>query len=187
MNNMMFPKVVIHFVDGFLARRPDVLGPFISNIVRSFLVSLSGHYQQYQVHPNKKESLIMVFGLLYLVFPLDCIPDYIPIFGYFDDMTVLYLIAKLLSNYVSFIDGILKVIDSANTINNINNINNNRFEDTSNDDCAICFCNNGAKNTKLVPRGHKFCERHTRQLLSRKMNCPLCRSEIRDAVLTAVV
>ena len=38
--------------------------------------------------------LAIIFSLLYLVFPLDLIPDVIPVLGWIDDGMLLYLLSK---------------------------------------------------------------------------------------------
>ena len=48
------------------------------------------------------EKALVVAALGYLVFPFDLIPDFIPIAGYADDLTVLYVALK---KAVSYIDG----------------------------------------------------------------------------------
>jgi uncharacterized membrane protein YkvA (DUF1232 family) len=42
-------------------------------------------------------TLAIIFGIAYIVFPFDLIPDYIPVLGWIDDGLVLYLILKRLS------------------------------------------------------------------------------------------
>lgn len=41
-----------------------------------------------------KSLLLLISGLLYLVMPLDLIPDFIPVLGFTDDVTVLLFVIK---------------------------------------------------------------------------------------------
>jgi len=49
--------------------------------------------------PNKAAAVIlMVLAILYAVFPLDPIPDFIPVLGWIDDIAILMAARKNLSN-----------------------------------------------------------------------------------------
>ena len=52
--------------------------------------SFSGEYKAF----TNKTLLSLVFGLLYFVTPMDVIPDFIPLLGFSDDLSIIYLIIK---------------------------------------------------------------------------------------------
>ena len=53
---------------------------------------VTGAYRQV----STKNLILIIIGLIYLVMPLDLIPDFIPITGFLDDSTVVAAIYKLL-------------------------------------------------------------------------------------------
>ena len=53
---------------------------------------VNGTYRQV----SKKNIILMIIGLLYLIMPLDAVPDFIPISGFVDDTVVIFSIYKLL-------------------------------------------------------------------------------------------
>jgi uncharacterized membrane protein YkvA (DUF1232 family) len=52
--------------------------------------SFSGEYKAF----TNKTLLSLVFGLLYFVTPMDVIPDFIPLLGFSDDLSIIYFIIK---------------------------------------------------------------------------------------------
>ncbi|MFK7951653.1 MAG: YkvA family protein [Ekhidna sp.] len=44
-----------------------------------------------------KTILLIIFGLLYFIAPLDVIPDFLPALGYSDDVSIVYFIFQKLS------------------------------------------------------------------------------------------
>ena len=52
--------------------------------------SLAGEYSAF----SHKTLLSLVFGLLYFVTPMDVVPDFIPLFGFSDDLSIVYFIIK---------------------------------------------------------------------------------------------
>ena len=50
---------------------------------------------------GRSRKLLMVFAVAYLVMPFDAIPDFIPFFGWLDDMGVLGFAAAMLMSDVS--------------------------------------------------------------------------------------
>ncbi len=48
----------------------------------------------------KKELMMIIGGIIYFVSPLDIVPDFIPIVGFLDDVTVIAFITKQLSGLI---------------------------------------------------------------------------------------
>jgi len=59
----------------------------LSKMVRRYL---SGEYRNYP----KRTLLLILFGLIYFLTPIDAIPDFIPVSGFLDDLTVLLWVYK---------------------------------------------------------------------------------------------
>ena len=58
--------------------------------LRMIKKSLAGEYNAF----SHKTLLSLVFGLLYFVTPMDVVPDFIPLFGFSDDLSIVYFIIK---------------------------------------------------------------------------------------------
>ncbi len=56
-------------------------------MVKSYL---NGEYRNYP----KRTLLLILFGLLYFLAPIDAIPDFIPVSGFLDDLTILLWVYK---------------------------------------------------------------------------------------------
>ena len=54
-------------------------------LIRMMKSYLSGEYRNYP----KRTLLLILFGLIYFLMPIDAIPDFIPITGFLDDLTIL--------------------------------------------------------------------------------------------------
>ncbi len=59
---------------------------FLKMIKKSFI----GEYNAF----SNKTLLSLVFGLLYFVTPMDLVPDFIPLLGFSDDLSIIYFIVK---------------------------------------------------------------------------------------------
>tara|TARA_B110000046_G_scaffold125329_1_gene131834 strand:- start:2570 stop:2965 length:396 start_codon:yes stop_codon:yes gene_type:complete len=59
---------------------------FLRMITKSF----TGEYSAF----SNKTLLSLVFGLLYFVTPMDVVPDFIPLLGFSDDLSIIYFIIK---------------------------------------------------------------------------------------------
>ena len=58
--------------------------------LRMIKKSLSGEYSAF----SHKTLFSLVFGLLYFVTPMDVVPDFIPMLGFSDDLSIVYFIIK---------------------------------------------------------------------------------------------
>ena len=58
--------------------------------LRMIKKSLSGEYNAF----SNKTLFSLVFGLLYFVTPMDVVPDFIPLLGFSDDLSIVYFIIK---------------------------------------------------------------------------------------------
>ena len=62
--------------------------------LRMIKKSFSGEYSSF----SNKTLLSLVFGLLYFVTPMDVVPDFIPLLGFSDDLSIIYFIIKNLKS-----------------------------------------------------------------------------------------
>ncbi|QVK20866.1 DUF1232 domain-containing protein [Mycoplasmatota bacterium] len=53
---------------------------------------------------TKKELSLIIAGIVYFVSPLDAVPDFIPVAGMIDDITVLSFVSKQLSGLIDSYD-----------------------------------------------------------------------------------
>ncbi len=58
---------------------------------------ISGEYREYP----KRTLLLILFGLIYFLIPLDVIPDFIPVTGFLDDLTILLWVYKSIQKDVA--------------------------------------------------------------------------------------
>lgn len=61
--------------------------------------SLLLFYSYQSPHISKKDKLTIAGALGYLIFPIDLIPDFIPVIGFADDLSVIvYAVYRVISN-----------------------------------------------------------------------------------------
>ena len=165
-------------IDALLnTRLRSIVGDDITSIVRSSLVILAGHHG---ISLTARDRSLLLFAFVYFVFPLDILPDVIPLIGYFDDLVVVYLISKLLARFSSFVMGIVRVRNNAA----LQQDSSHRMQWIQDDagDCAICYGQHGPRTSILRPCGHKLCSFDSQMLVDRGMNCPFCRSTIESVL-----
>ena len=68
----------------------DELLEHVQLFLRMTKKSFSGEYSSF----SNKTLLSLVFGLLYFVTPMDVVPDFIPLLGFSDDLSIIYFIIK---------------------------------------------------------------------------------------------
>jgi len=69
----------------------------IRTFIRMIRAYIKGDYREI---PWK--SLILIVGaLIYFLMPLDAIPDFIPVTGYLDDITIVFLVFKMINDDIN--------------------------------------------------------------------------------------
>lgn len=63
---------------------------YVQLFLRMIKKSFTGEYSSF----SNKTLLSLVFGLLYFVTPMDVVPDFIPLLGFSDDLSIIYFIIK---------------------------------------------------------------------------------------------
>jgi len=69
--------------------------------VKLFIRMVKSHASGEYKEIPKRSLLLILFGLIYFLMPLDAIPDFIPITGYVDDLGLLLWIYKSIQKDIS--------------------------------------------------------------------------------------
>lgn len=69
----------------------------IQILIRMVKAHLSGEYTSF----STRTILLVTFALLYFVIPTDVIPDFLPILGFSDDISILYFVWKQIDGDLS--------------------------------------------------------------------------------------
>ncbi len=84
--------------------RSRIIGDFVYKVrmlVRLLKAYVNGHYRQLPW----KSLLMIIGGLLYFLMPLDLIPDFVPVTGLADDITIILMVFKTINGDIqNFID-----------------------------------------------------------------------------------
>ncbi|MGD9637530.1 MAG: YkvA family protein [Alphaproteobacteria bacterium] len=70
----------------------------VSSDVKIMFNLAKDYYDGTYKNINWNNLSVIVFALIYLLMPIDVIPDFIPIFGYTDDITVISVCLKMVSD-----------------------------------------------------------------------------------------
>jgi uncharacterized membrane protein YkvA (DUF1232 family) len=81
LNDAYHKLIDVNSKDSGFAQIRELMFSFI-RLVRSYI---QGSYR----NVSKKSLIVGVAALLYLIFPIDIIPDFIPVLGYADDISLL--------------------------------------------------------------------------------------------------
>jgi len=69
--------------------------------VKLFMSMIKSHISGEYRNIPKRTLLLILFGLIYFLIPIDAIPDFIPVIGYVDDLTILLWIHKSIQKDIS--------------------------------------------------------------------------------------
>lgn len=72
----------------------------INKIIMMIRAHLQGTYRAF----SNKTALLLGFGLVYFITPVDLIPDFIPALGLVDDISLIYYILKSISEDIKAFD-----------------------------------------------------------------------------------
>eukprot|EP01084_Bolivina_argentea_P168414 292063_1 len=151
----------------------NILGDTITNILRAFLVILSGRFG---IIVTWIEWWLILLCVAYFFSPIDIIPDSIPIIGLLDDMLFIYVLYLILKPFIRVVIAIIKHNDK-----NTENADDLPWVQNDDEECVVCYGENGPRNTIFIHCGHKLCKNDAQIIIKRKMSCPFCRATIESA------
>lgn len=118
----------------------------------------------------------ILFALVYLVFPIDVIPDVIPVLGLIDDMAVVSGVLAFLGYGFSFV---LAYVRAARMTPPVGAVPEGDYGDAD-AECAICFAD--VQHARMIPCGHRFCVGCASKLMEMRVVCPFCRRALQGYV-----
>jgi uncharacterized membrane protein YkvA (DUF1232 family) len=83
-----------------IAKKDDSKNKLVNSvkmIIRMVRAQLSGEYDAF----STKSLFLLVFALVYFIIPTDMIPDFIPLMGFTDDITILYYVTDSLADDIA--------------------------------------------------------------------------------------
>lgn len=113
------------------------------------------------------ETAIFLAGLIYILSPLDVVPDLLGPIGMIDDIFIGVLVPRLLWKSLQFAYRCYTAYVSPPIL----------LTYTGSGVCPVCL--DLACECTLNPCGHRFCNGDAQEFLRRRMRCPMCRSQIR--------
>lgn len=69
----------------------------LETLLRMARAHIAGEFKAF----SWRTILLIVFGLLYFIAPLDVIPDFLPALGYTDDVSIIYFIFQKISDDIA--------------------------------------------------------------------------------------
>jgi len=112
---------------------------------------------------SKSTYLIFALASLYVISPIDLIPDFIPIIGFLDDLTVLGLVFGQFSSFIRIGKAVLKAREEFHKKKEMR-----IFQEK---ECMICY----DKTPEIVFKcGHKICCRECQRIGNFK-ECFICK------------
>lgn len=77
----------------------DEKNAFISNI-RLVIRMIQSHFNGTYSSLSTRSILLLVFSMVYFITPVDMIPDFVPLLGFTDDVSVVYFVLQSLAGDV---------------------------------------------------------------------------------------
>mmetsp|Transcript_53329 Transcript_53329/g.88408 ORF Transcript_53329/g.88408 Transcript_53329/m.88408 type:complete len:217 (-) Transcript_53329:170-820(-) len=125
------------------------------------------------------ELLLLAVTSLYLISPIDFIPDFIPVLGWIDDIGILMIVGFQSLVVVSFLTRCVTVGRAHKMDHQIPPVQGMTVTSWWHaDECAVCLGDSGQVKITFHPCGHRYCRRCAEEVECRRMPCPLCREGI---------
>mmetsp|Transcript_24519 Transcript_24519/g.59666 ORF Transcript_24519/g.59666 Transcript_24519/m.59666 type:complete len:177 (+) Transcript_24519:129-659(+) len=152
----------------------------------------------YGLHLTAAQYALIALAFLYVLSPIDLIPDAVPVVGLLDDYFVLLGVLWVCGMSLVFLRAYVRarqrfadrdpLLPAQPAASGGSALRRGGFavlyDDPPDDDpegCAVCL--ERPKNAILVPCGHRMCAACTDAMRRHGMPCPICRRVIAHAVL----
>lgn len=118
----------------------------------------------------RSEKFCLFLALLYVVSPLDLVPDVLPVLGWLDDVGFFIWAC---SDVLRFAAWYSRSARSEEVMGVDPPLGGWTVEE-----CAVCLGERGAVAAMLRPCCHRFCALCAHEVHRRRMACPMCRRRI---------